>query len=324
MGILGQASSLAASEFATALTGGKVLLASTKAGGMLHNFVYRNDQLVPMQEVRLSPGQSGLLNGWGVFTTIRIYQGQPFAFDRHWHRLISDANRLKIPVECQPEIALDHLDRLIEANQVEEGCGRIYFVYNRGGVWISDETMPEVDLILYTADLPKRKGPVRLAMQPFGRYAASPLAGVKVTAWLQNVWMLDQALRRGFDEVVLLNERNEVSECTAANIFCVRNGEVTTPPLSAGCLPGVTRAVLLELGEKIGLSIKEAPLETEEVLGADEVFITSTTREVQPVSQIEDQPIANMKGPVTQRLAETFSQYVAQSLSQTKHPTQSK
>lgn len=281
---------------------------------MLHNFVYRNDLLVPMQEVRLSPGQAGLLNGWGVFTTIRIYRGQPFAFDRHWSRLTADANRLKIPVEWKPGAVLEHLERLIEANHVEEGCGRIYFVYNKSGAWISDETMPEVDLILYTADLPIRKGPVRLAMQAYGRYAASPLAGVKVTAWLQNVWMLDQALRRGFDEVVLLNEYNEVSECTAANIFCVRNGEVTTPPLSAGCLPGVTRAVLLELEGKAGLSIEEAALDTEELFGADEVFITSTTREVQPVLQIEDRTIAEVNGPVTRLLADEFTQYVEQSL----------
>jgi branched-chain amino acid aminotransferase len=273
-----------------------------------------------MREVRLSPGQAGLLNGWGVFTTIRIYNGQPFAFERHWKRLTTDANRLNIPVEWKPESVLDPLGRLIEANHVLEGCGRIYFVYNRVGSWISDETMPEVDLILYTSDLPKRKGPVRLAMQSCGRYAASPLAGVKVTAWLDNVWMLDQALQRGFDEVILLNEHNEVTECTAANIFCVRNGEVTTPPLSAGCLPGVTRSVLLELGEKIGLDIEEGPLEAEDLFSADEVFITSTTREVQPVSQIEDRTIREVNGTITQSLAEAFSQYVVQSLTKTSTP----
>jgi branched-chain amino acid aminotransferase len=288
---------------------------------MLHDFVYRNNQLVPMREVRLSPGQAGLLNGWGVFTTIRIYNGQPFAFERHWKRLTTDATRLNIPVEWKPEAVLDQLGRLIEANHVLEGCGRIYFVYNRVGSWISDETMPEVDLILYTAGLPKRKGPVRLAMQSCGRYAASPLAGVKVTAWLDNVWMLDQAHQRGFDEVILLNEHNEVTECTAANIFCVRNGEVITPPLSAGCLPGVTRSVLLELGEKIGLGIEEGPLEADDLFSADEVFITSTTREVQPVSQIEDRTITEVNGPITQGLAEAFSQYVVQSLTKTSTPT---
>lgn len=290
---------------------------------MLHKFVYRNDRVVSMQEVRLSPGQAGLLNGWGVFTTIRIYDGQPFSFDRHWNRLTTDANRLKIPSQWQPENVLEHLGQLIEANHVKEGCARIYFIYNRAGSWVSDESMPEVDLILYTADLPKRVGPVRLAVQSYGRYASSPLAGVKVTSWLENVWMLDQAMRRGFDEVILLNEHNEVTECTAANIFCVRNGEVTTPPLSAGCLPGVSRAILLEMGEQFGAQVKEASLRTEDLSAAEEVFITSTTREVQPVSQIEDRTIAQAGGPVTQRLAKGFSQYVEEFLSKTKTRTAS-
>ncbi|HKT11900.1 MAG TPA: aminotransferase class IV [Terriglobia bacterium] len=288
---------------------------------MLHRFVYRNDRLVSMQEVRLSPGQAGLLNGWGVFTTIRIYDGWPFAFDRHWNRLTTDANRLKIPSKWQPENVLDRLGQLIEANHVKEGCARIYLIYNRAGAWVSDEAMPEVDLILYTADLPRRVGPVRLAVQPYGRYASSPLAGVKVTSWLENVWMLDQALRRGFDEVILLNEHNEVTECTAANIFCVRNGEVTTSPLSAGCLPGVSRAVLLEMGEQFGARVMEATIRMEDLFAAEEVFITSTTREVQPVSQIEDRTIAQAGGPVTQRLAKAFSQYVEQSLLKSKTRT---
>ena len=270
-----------------------------------------------MEEVRLSPGQAGLLNGWGVFTTLRIYGRSPFAFDRHWRRLTTDANRLRIPVELKAETVFERLASLIEANHVADGCARIYLIYNRIGYWVSDEPMPDVDLIMYTADLPRRKGPVRLAMQAHNRHAANLLAGVKVTSWLQNVWMLDQTLQRGFDEVILLNERNEVAECTAANIFCVRNGEVVTPPLSSGCLPGVTRSILLEIGHDAGLQIREAPLTVQNLFEADEVFITSTTREVQPVSQIEERRIAQVGGPVTRRLAEAFSDYVAQSLLET-------
>lgn len=281
---------------------------------MLHKFVYHNERLVPMEEVRLSPGQAGLLNGWGVFTTLRIYGGRPFAFNHHWQRLTTDAGRLRIPVELKPATVSERLTRLLEANHVADGCARIYFIYNRVGYWVSDEPMPDVDLIMYTADLPRRKGPVRLAMQAHDRHAANLLAGVKVTSWLQNVWMLDQTLQRGFDEVILLNERNEVAECTAANIFCVRNGEVITPQLSSGCLPGVTRKTLLEIGQSAGVHVKEATITVQELNDADEVFITSTTREVQPVSHIEDRQIAQVNGPVTQRLAKAFSDYVAKSL----------
>lgn len=279
---------------------------------MIHNFVHHNEQIAPLQEIRLSPGQAGLLNGWGVFTTLRIYAGQPFAFDHHWHRLTADAQRLKIPLQLSSDSVFQYLTKLIDANKVKEGCARIYLVYNKIGYWTSDEPMPDVDLILYTADLPNRKGPARLALQPHGRHAASPLAGVKVTSWLHNVWMLDQSLHRSFDEVILLNERGEVAECTAANIFCVRKNEVVTPPLSSGCLPGVTRTTLLELGGITGLTIREASLSVQDLFAADEVFISSTTREVQPVSQIEDRQIAHVGGPVTQRLSVAFSDYVAQ------------
>jgi len=93
----------------------------------------------------------------------------------------------------------------------------------------------------------------------------------------------------------------------------VRNEEVATPPLSAGCLAGVTRAVLLEIGEKVGLRVREATLTAQDLFDADELFVTSTTREVQPVSQIEERKIRQVEGAVTRRLAEAFSNYVAQS-----------
>lgn len=281
---------------------------------MLHKHVCHNGSIATLEEARFSPAQAGLLNGWGVFTTLRIYDGRPFAFDRHWKRLTTDAERIRLPLECQPETAFEHLVRLIQTNHVRQGCARIYFIYNQTGLWVSDEPIPKVDLLIYTADLVPRKGPARLAVAEHGRHAANPLAGVKVTSWLQNVWALDQSLRRGFDEVVLLNERGEVAECTAANIFCVRPDGVETPPLRSGCLPGVTRSVLLEIASEAGVRLRETSLSLPDLLSAREVFITSTTREVQPVSQIETHEFGPARGPVTERLAEAFSRYVTQSI----------
>ena len=281
---------------------------------MLHKFVCHNGRIAPMEEVRLSPGQAGLLNGWGLFTTLRIYDGHPFAFERHWKRLAADANRINLPLAYQPESTIQQLTQLIQANQVDQGCARVYFIYNKIGYWVSDESMPDIDSLICTADLLERKGSAHLGVQEQGRHAANPLAGVKVTSWLQNVWSLDQTMRRGFDEMILLNESGKVAECTAANIFAVRGEEVTTPPLSSGCLAGVTRGVLLEIAGELGVRIREAPMSLQDLLAADEVFLTSTTREVQPVSQIEAQPVQQVRGPVTRRLAEAFSRYVAESL----------
>lgn len=276
----------------------------------MHPFVFHNDRVLPLNQVRLSPGQAGLLSGWGLFTTLRLYDGQPFAFERHWQRFRRDAARINLPFTFAEDRVLANLREVVRANQVKDGTARIYFIYNRFGFWQSTEALPEVDLLIYTGDLLAHPPTLRLTVQGHGRYAAHPLAGTKVTSWLHNVWCLEQARRRGCDEVILLNEREEVAECTGANFLCVRRGQIETPPLSSGCLAGVTREVLMELGPAIGLPIAEQALTLLELYAADEVFVTSTTRGVHPVSQIEEQRWREAPGPVTAQLAQAFSDYV--------------
>jgi branched-chain amino acid aminotransferase len=277
---------------------------------VIHRFVFHNDLLSPVEEVRLSPGQAGLLNGWGLFTTIRIVTGIPFAFERHWKRLVRDAERTHCPFPFNAEAVRGKLDELLRANQVREGCARIYAIYNQVGFWRSDENFPRVDLILYSSDLPSYREPVKLGLRENGRHAASPLAGVKVTSWLNNVWNLYEAQQAGYDEVVMLNERGEVAECTAANIFCVRGGRVSTPPLASGCLEGVTRSVLLEIGARVGAPVAERTLLPEDLYSADEVFISSTNRSMLGVSEINGRQIASAPGPVTLKLEKVFAEYV--------------
>jgi branched-chain amino acid aminotransferase len=274
--------------------------------------VFHNDRLQPVEEVRLSPGQAGLLNGWGLFTTVRIYEGIPFAFERHWQRLERDAERTHCPFPFEESEVRGKLGELLRVNKVAEGAARVYMVYNQVGFWRSDEDLPRVDLILCSADLPSYREPSRLGIREHGRHAASPLAGVKVLSWLDNVWNYYEAQQAGFDEVVLLNERGEVAECTAANIFCVKAGRVSTPPIGAGCLPGITRAVLLDIGSSAGAPVEERTLRPEDLFTADEVFITSTNRSMLGVSEINGHKIAIAPGPVTLKLEKTFGEYVRQ------------
>ncbi len=273
---------------------------------MIHRAIYHNDQLLSIEDVRLSPGQAGLLNGWGLFTTVRIVEGVPFAFERHCKRLARDAARTHCPFPFTEELLREKLGRVLDANQVREGCARIYAVYNQVGFWCSDEGFPQVDLIIYSADLPAYRGTARLALREHGRHAASPLAGVKTTSWLVNVWNLHEVQQQGFDEVVLLNERGEVAECTAANVFCVRDGCVSTPPLDSGCLEGITRSILLKIGEQAGVPVGERKLLREDLYAADEVFISSTNRNLLPVSEINGRNIAAVDGPVTKKLENAF------------------
>jgi branched-chain amino acid aminotransferase len=278
---------------------------------VIHRHVFHNHRIVPIEKVRLSPGQAGLLSGWGLFTTLRILEGEAFAFERHWRRLEKDAARTRVPFLFDAEEIRGHLHELVRANGVREGTARIYVVYNQVGFWQSDEPLPPVDLLLYTAGLPPCRQPARLTLREHGRHAASPLAGVKVTSWLNNVWNLAEAQQGGFDEVVLLNERGEAAECTAANIFCAREGKVLTPPRDSGCLEGVTRAILLEIAPGVGVPIREQTLRPEDLFAADEVFISSTNRSLLGVGEIAGHRFASAPGPITERLERAFAAYMA-------------
>jgi branched-chain amino acid aminotransferase len=280
----------------------------------MHPFVFHVDRILPLKDVRLSPGQAGLLHGWGVFTTMRVLEGIPFAYERHWNRLARDAEKIQLPLSTNEKTLKDAVHQLIEANHVQSGVIRIYFVYNKVTLWHSDESFPAVDLIIYSIDFPTRVGSTQLTVMPQGRHTGNPLTGTKVTSWLNNVWHFDQARRRGFEDAIVLNERGEVAECTASNVFCVHKGVVSTPPISSGCLRGVTREILLETCPRAGIPIAEKPISVPELLAADEVFISSTTRNVQPVDRIDDRRFASTPGDTTARLAQVMAKYVREYL----------
>jgi branched-chain amino acid aminotransferase len=278
---------------------------------VIHRFVFHNEELKAVDKVRWSPGQAGLICGWGLFTTLRIVRGEAFAYERHWRRLEKDAAITRLPLAFTGAKVRVHLQEVIRANKVEEGCARIYLVWNTVGFWKSEEKMPEVDLVITTASLPPYPETVRLAVREHGRHAASPLAGVKTISWLSSVWAVAEAQREGFDEVVLLNERGEVSECTAANIFVVKGDKVLTPPLNSGCLEGVTRGVLTEVAAEAGTSVVEQILRLDDLYAADEVLVTSTNRNVIGVSEIAGRKIGSGDaGPVTQKLDAALDAFV--------------
>lgn len=265
----------------------------------------------PVEKIRWSPGQAGLICGWGLFTTVRIVRGEAFAYERHWRRLEKDAALTRLPLTHTGAKVRVMLQDVIRSNQVKDGCARIYLVWNTVGGWRSDEKMPDLDLVITTADLPHYPDTVRLTVREHGRHAASPLSGVKTISWLNSVWAVAEAQREGFDEVVLLNERGEVSECTAANIFAVRGEKVFTPPLSSGCLEGVTRGILMEIASEAGTSVVEQTMRLEDFYGADEVFVTSTNRNAIGVNEIAGHSIADGRmGPLTRKLDEAFEAYM--------------
>jgi len=275
----------------------------------MHRLLLHNDEIRDTGDRIVSPGQVGLMNGWGIFSTLRVQDGVLFAWERHWARMQRDAARMRVPFPAHAGWLEERLYRLIERNRAANSTLRVIVVRNRGGMW-EGPSEREFDTIALTAPLNDWGEAVKLGIVSNARHAASEFAGTKYLSWSENLTRYERAHEQGFDEVVLLNERGEVAECTSANIFIVKGDEVWTPPLFSGCLPGVTRALLLEEIQVPGLEIAEKILIPKDLEAADEIFVTSTTRDLMPVASVEGLKIKGGRR-VRDRLQEAFSSYTS-------------
>ena len=274
----------------------------------MHSLVLHNETVKPASSPFLASGQVGFLNGWGVFSTIRVRNGVLFAYERHWRRMVHDAALLRVPMPSSPDWLHSQLSKLVDANQALNATLRLAIVRNKGGMFEGPGLERPFELIAFTTGLRTWGKTARLGLVEQGRHAQSPFAGTKVTSWCQNLAFYETAQESGFDEVVLLNERGEVSECTSANIFASFGGNVVTPPLSSGCLPGITRELLLDSVHADGITVSEKALKPSDLEAADEVFITSTTRELMPVESIQGLKI-NQQGLSRTLLGAAFTAF---------------
>lgn len=276
----------------------------------MHPYLLYDDRIHPADEVLLRPGQLGLLAGWGVFTTLRIYQGIPFEFNRHWKRMLRDAAIINVPMPFERDEVRARLLQLIERNESYEATMRMCIVRSKGGMWEGPGSGNEADLLAFSVPVKDFKQRVALDVREQGRHAASPFAGTKTLSWSHNLTMAENAARTGFDEVILLNERGEVAECTSANIFAVRDGVTLTPPIASGPLPGVTRAVMLEELKLADAPVREQVLTMDDLFAAEEVFITSSTRELIAVERIQEKMLAAKAWPAMERLRAGLRDYI--------------
>lgn len=252
----------------------------------MHRYYLHGNQILPHTEKGLSAGQVGLMNGWGVFSTLRAKDGVLFEYARHWARMEKDARALSVTMPCGAAELEDRLHQLLDANEAPDATVRVIAVRNRGGMWEGSGIEEESDLIAFTAPLKHWRDHIAVGVQPHARYSACEFSGSKTLSWAMNLTWLERAQHRGFDEVVLLNEHDEVCECTSANIFAKFGGDVVTPPLSAGCLPGVTRQLLLDTLRVDGYQMRERELTIADLRRADVCFITSSTRDVRAIGSI--------------------------------------
>lgn len=275
----------------------------------MHRHLLHNWEIRDTRENLVSPGQVGLLNGWGVFSTLRVKQGVLFAWERHVARMKKDAALMHVPFPDDSGRMLAGLGKLVEANQAENSTLRVAVIRNTGGMFDGPAIERPYDIIAFTKDLVDWTPGVRLMTTANARHSNSPFAGTKILSWSMNLTWLEQARQAGFDEMLLLDDRGNVSECTSANIFAVFGNEVRTPPLASGCLPGITRAILLEEIHVDGIRVVEQPLTPAELGQADAVFITSSTRDLLQVGVV-DSTAMGTSAPVRDALNRAMQEYI--------------
>ncbi len=275
-----------------------------------------NGRLTDDRQATISVFDHGFLYGAGVYETLRTYNGRPFLLDRHLRRLRASAAAIGLAVPLDDGAFGARIDATMEAVDADEPPERyVRLVLTRGVGDLSYDpaSCPEPSLVIIVrphreiAPAVRERG-VRLVVSSLLRNHPDALSPrIKSNNLLNNALAMQEALRAGADEALMCNYRGEIAECAQSNVFLVRGGEALTPPLATGLLEGVTRNFLFEIGPAIGIPVRERVLRLDESRAADEVFITSTTREVLAVTTLDGRPVgAGTPGPVTLALADAF------------------
>ena len=274
--------------------------------------IWLNGALLDAATARVSPFDHGLLVGDGVFETVRIYHGQPFAWRRHLERLAHSAAGLGLAVPDADELR-GAADAVLQANRLSSARLRITVTGGEAPLG-SERGTNKQTVIVAASEMRPWPETAKVVSVPWARNERGATAGLKTTSYAENVRALAYAHERGADEAIFPNTRDELCEATGSNVFVVHDGVLRTPPAAAGCLLGVTRALVLELAETLGISAAEVALPMEALASADEAFLTSTTREVQSIAVVDDHPLAHAPGPLTAKLATAFADLVARNM----------
>jgi branched-chain amino acid aminotransferase len=280
--------------------------------------VYVNGVITDAASASVPAFDHGFLFGEGVYETLRTYRQEPFLFDRHMRRLRASASAMALPVPYTDAEMLDAVRRTMAAHaDLGEAYIRILLTRGVGELTYNPSACPVPTLVIivkpYVAP-PERTvtDGIRVSLVAVRRnhpQALNPM--IKSNNLLNNALAMQEALRRGADEALMQNHDGDIVECSQSNFFIVEGEEVRTPPLAAGLLPGITRELVLELAASAGYTVREARVTPDDLRTASEAFITGTTREITPVTAVDDLTIGSGKpGPVTRRLLAVFRERV--------------
>jgi branched-chain amino acid aminotransferase len=257
--------------------------------------------LQDIESARVSVFDHGLTVGDGVFETVKAVGGRAFALTRHLDRLTRSARGLGLP---DPDI--DEVRRacaaVLEANPMPLGRLRITYTGGHGPLG-SDRGDQGPTLVVALGGTTRRPDSTAVITVPWTRNERGALAGLKTTSYAENVVALARAAGQGATEALFGNTAGQLCEGTGSNVFVVLDGEIHTPPLASGCLAGITRALTVEWS-----GAKETDLPLDVLEHADEIFLTSTLRDVQAVHRVDGRELAGAPGPVTAKAMRIFEE----------------
>ncbi|MDQ2068763.1 D-amino acid aminotransferase [Natronospira bacteriovora] len=277
-----------------------------------HETAWLNGEFLPLQEARISPLDRGFLFGDGIYEVVPIYDGQPFELEAHLDRLEYSLGEIRLRNPLSRAQWRSMIAELVERNG--GGDQTVYFQITRGADSQRDHGFPDPDLAptCFAMSSPLAPAPARFASDGARAHLVEDIrwrrCDIKATGLLANAMAKQAARDAGADEA-LLHRDGQLIEGSSMTLFLVENGALLTPPKGPSILPGITRDVVINLARDLGVAVEEAPLAMTRLQSCDELWFTSSSREIMPVTQVDGITIGDGRpGPVWQRFQQTLSE----------------
>jgi len=280
--------------------------------------IWLDGSLVDESDAKISVLDHGTLYGDGVFEGIRVYGGKIFEVRAHIERLFVSADKIRLDIPYDRQAIIDAMYETLAANGLKDAYIRLVVTRGAGTLGLNPFRCSEPSVYIIAGQIalyPPELYDSGMAVIIAKTVRTSPTMldpSVKSLNYLNNIIAKIEAIDAGVEEAVMLNVHGNVAECTGDNLFLVNDGQVQTPPTSAGVLVGVTRGVVIRLAGELGIPLVEADITPDVLYQADECFLTGTAAEVIAVTKVDDRTIGTGKvGPVTTRLMKAFRDYIA-------------